>query len=233
MRRTAPRIWDSRDHMAQAPVTAARPPARTLTLGGTSYPVILPSIRDPRLHVAAVIITIHVLGQVGPALPGERAADPRRDPDHRGHRGRPDLPPSTVVRVAGSAMLTGSGVALILRVVGTPPDDPWNTYAWYVFAGVAAFSLLTKYVIQYRGSHVFNPSNIGLVVAFVVLGSTRIEPLDFWWAPLNALDDPGLRRDHRRRAADHPAAAPARAGGDVLGRRWRSGSGCSPRRGTA
>ena len=31
----------------------------------------------------------------------------------------------------------------------------------------------------------FNPSNIGLVVAFIVLGSTRVEPLDFWWAPLN------------------------------------------------
>ena len=44
---------------------------------------------------------------------------------------------------------------------------------------------LTKYVIRYRGSHVFNPSNIGLVVAFIVLGSTRVEPLDFWWAPLN------------------------------------------------
>ena len=54
-----------------------------------------------------------------------------------------------------------------------------------MFAGVAGLSLLTKYVIQYRGSHVFNPSNIGLVVAFVVLGSTRVEPLDFWWAPLN------------------------------------------------
>ena len=53
-----------------------------------------------------------------------------------------------------------------------------------MFAGVAGLSLLTKYVIQYRGSHVFNPSNIGLVVAFVVLGSTRVEPLDFWWAPL-------------------------------------------------
>ncbi len=39
--------------------------ARTLTLGAQSYPVVLPNIRDPRLHVAAVIITIHVLGQVG------------------------------------------------------------------------------------------------------------------------------------------------------------------------
>ena len=44
---------------------------------------------------------------------------------------------------------------------------------------------MTKYVIRYRGNHVFNPSNIGLVVAFVVLGPTRVEPLDFWWAPLN------------------------------------------------
>ena len=29
-----------------------------------------------------------------------------------------------------SAMLTGSGVALILRVVGTPAGDPWSTNAW-------------------------------------------------------------------------------------------------------
>jgi hypothetical protein len=50
---------------------------------------------------------------------------------------------------------------------------------------VAGLSLLTKYVIRYRGSHVFNPSNVGLVVAFIVLGSSRVEPLDFWWAPLN------------------------------------------------
>ncbi|HEV7200516.1 MAG TPA: hypothetical protein VGO32_06910, partial [Candidatus Limnocylindria bacterium] len=37
--------------------------SRTLTLGGTAYPLILPSIRDPRLHVASVILTIHLLGQ--------------------------------------------------------------------------------------------------------------------------------------------------------------------------
>jgi Na+-translocating ferredoxin:NAD+ oxidoreductase RnfD subunit len=159
--------------------------ARTLTVGGATYPLILPNIRDPRLHVAAVIITIHVLGQVGlhfrVSIPQILAA----------------ILTSAIIEIVltfrqtrsfvwpASAMLTGSGVALILRVVGTPPDDPWNTDAWYVFAAVAGFSLLTKYVIRYRGSHVFNPSNVGLVVAFVVLGSTRIEPLDFWWAPLD------------------------------------------------
>ena len=159
--------------------------ARTLTVAGGTYPLVLPSIRDPRLHVAAVIITIHVLGQVGlhfdVTIPQILAA----------------ILTCAVLEVVltfrasrafvwpASAMLTGSGVALILRVVGTPSDDPWNTYAWQVFAVVAGLSLLTKYVIKYRGSHVFNPSNIGLVVAFIVLGSTRVEPLDFWWAPLN------------------------------------------------
>src|SRR6185503_14319396 len=84
-----------------------------------------------------------------------------------------------------SAMLTGSGVALIFRVLGTERGDHWSWRGWYLFALVAAGSLLTKYVIRYRGSHVFNPSNVGLVAAFLVLGSSRVEPLDFWWAPLN------------------------------------------------
>ncbi len=159
--------------------------SRTLTLGASTYPVILPSTRDPRLHVAAVIITIHVLGQVGlgfaVSVPQILAA----------------ILTCAVIEVAltfrqsrsfvwpASAMLTGSGVALILRVVGTPPNQPWTLDGWYVFAAVAGFSLLTKYVIKYRGAHVFNPSNLGLVVAFVVLGSTRVEPLDFWWGPLD------------------------------------------------
>jgi Na+-translocating ferredoxin:NAD+ oxidoreductase RnfD subunit len=157
---------------------------RTLTIGTGTYPLVLPNIRDPRLHVAAVIISVHVLGQVGlgfwVSVPQILAA----------------ILTCWVLEVAitfqqtrsfvwpASAMLTGSGVALILRVVGTPPGDPWSFYAVEVFAVVAGLSLLSKYVIRYRGSHVFNPSNVGLVVAFVVLGSSRVEPLDFWWAPL-------------------------------------------------
>ena len=113
---------------------------RTVALGGTSYPLILPSIRDPRLHVAAVIITIHVLGQVAlrfqVSVPQILAA----------------MFTCAILEVAitfrqsrafvwpASAMLTGSGVALIFRVIGTPPNDPWSTHAWYVFAVVAAGS---------------------------------------------------------------------------------------------
>ena len=159
--------------------------ARTMTIRGETYPLILPSIRDPRLHVAAVIITVHVLGQV--AL-GFRVSVPQI---------LAAILTCAILEVAltfrqsrafvwpASAMLTGSGVALILRVVGTPPNDPWSTYAWHWFAIIAGLSLLSKYVIRYRGTHVFNPSNIGLVAAFLLLGPSLVEPLDFWWAPLN------------------------------------------------
>jgi Na+-translocating ferredoxin:NAD+ oxidoreductase RnfD subunit len=159
--------------------------ARTLTIGTTSYPLYLPTIRDPRLHVASVIITIHVLGQIGlhfrVSVPQILAA----------------IVTCAIIEVAltfrssrafvwpASAMLTGSGVALILRVVGTPADQPWYTDDWWIFATVAGLSLMTKYVIKYRGTHVFNPSNIGLVVAFLVIGSAIVEPLDFWWGPLD------------------------------------------------
>jgi Na+-translocating ferredoxin:NAD+ oxidoreductase RnfD subunit len=159
-------------------------PDRSVTIGSTSYPVILPKLRDPRLHVAAVVVTLHVLGQVGLHF---RVSVPQI------------LSAILTTAVLGvvisfrrtksfvwpaSAMLTGSGIALILRVPGTP-DNHWTFHAWWMFAGVAAFSLLTKEVIKYRGTHLFNPSNIGLVLTFLVLGSTRVEPLDFWWAPLN------------------------------------------------
>ena len=54
-----------------------------------------------------------------------------------------------------------------------------------MFAGVAAFSLLQKYIFRYRGRNLFNPSNVGLVLAFLVFGNSRLEPLNLWWAPLN------------------------------------------------
>ena len=159
--------------------------SRALTLGARRYPVVLPSIRDPRLHVAACIISIHILGQVGlhfrVTIPQILAA----------------ILTCAVIELVltlrssgafvwpASAMLTGSGVALILRTNDTQAGDPWGFTDWYVFAIVAGLSLLTKYVIQYRGSHVFNPSNVGLVAAFLILGVDRVQPLDFWWGPLD------------------------------------------------
>ena len=46
---------------ASAAVDAGKPVIR---IRGTAYPVLLPTLRDPRLHLAAVIISLQVLGQV-------------------------------------------------------------------------------------------------------------------------------------------------------------------------
>jgi Na+-translocating ferredoxin:NAD+ oxidoreductase RnfD subunit len=157
---------------------------RAITIRGTSYPVILPRLSDSRLHVAAVTLSVHALGQIGLhfrlSVPQILAA----------------ILTAAIIEVAltfrssrkfvwpASAMLTASGVALILRVPGMPADQPWNTDYLPLYAGVAAVSLLTKYVLKYKGSHIFNPSNLGLVLTFIVLGASRVEPLELWWAPL-------------------------------------------------
>ena len=90
-----------------------------------------------------------------------------------------------VILWPASAMLTGNGIAFILRVPGTQHGDWWSFHGVWIYIGVAAVSLLSKYLIRFRGRHIFNPSNFGLVLCFLLLGSSRAEPLEFWWGPLS------------------------------------------------
>jgi enediyne biosynthesis protein E5 len=156
---------------------------RAVRVGDRSVPVILPNRKDARLHTAAVIITIHVVGitalgfevsvpQIIAAIVTAGLIDVVMTFRSTGMLVWP-----------ASGMLTGSGVALILRLVGMESGDYWSWTGWYWYAAVAGVSILTKYLIRYRGSHLFNPSNVGLVAAFLILGSGLVEPLDFWWAP--------------------------------------------------
>ena len=149
------------------------------------YPVVLPSLKDARLHLAAVIISLQVLGQVAFDF---------------------DLSIAQILIAIGtcavlelgivfwqqriimwpaSALLTGNGVAFVLRVPGTEHGDWWSLNGWWIFAGTAAVALLSKYVLRLRGEHIFNPSNIGLVLCFLILGPGRAEPLNFWWGPMD------------------------------------------------
>jgi Na+-transporting NADH:ubiquinone oxidoreductase subunit NqrB len=157
----------------------------TLRIRGTAYPVLLPSLRDPRLHLAAVIVSLQVLGQVAfefrlsiaqilvsllTCAVLEVGIALRRQ---------------KVLLWPASALLTGNGVAFILRVPGTEHGDWWSLHGWWIFAGTAAVALLSKYLIPFRGHHVFNPSNFGLVLCFLLLGPERADPLAFWWGPMS------------------------------------------------
>jgi hypothetical protein len=151
---------------------------------GREYPVILPSIRDARLHVAAVLLTLQVLGQtvlgfrlsiaqilvclaVGALIESGVAFFK----DH-------------LILWPASGLLTGNSTAFILRVPGTLHGQWWSLHGIYIFIGVVALGMATKYLIRWKGRHIFNPSNVALVAAFIVLGPSRTEPLDLWWIPM-------------------------------------------------
>ncbi|HJR96118.1 MAG TPA: FG-GAP-like repeat-containing protein, partial [Gaiellaceae bacterium] len=67
----------------------------------------------------------------------------------------------------------------------TEHGDWWSMHGWWIFAGTSAVALLSKYVVRVRGNHVFNPSNFGLVLCFLLLGAERADPLALWWGPLS------------------------------------------------
>ena len=157
-----------------------------LRIRGSAYPVLLPSLRDPRLHLATVITSLQVLGQVAfdfnlsiAQILVSLATCAVLEVTIAFRRQRVLLWPA-------SALLTGNGVAFVLRVPGTEHGDWWSMHGWWLYAGTAAVALLSKYVIRFRGRHVFNPSNFGLVLCFLLFGPERADPLAFWWGPMSA-----------------------------------------------
>ena len=169
--------------MTSVPAVAGGRP--TVHIRGTAYPVLLPTIRDPRLHLAGVIVTLQVLGQT------------TFDFDLSIAQILVSLLTCAVLEVAiafrrqrvlmwpASALLTGNGVAFVLRVPGTEHGDWWSMHGWWIFAATAAVALLSKYLIVFRGRHIFNPSNFGLVLCFLLIGPERADPLAFWWGPMS------------------------------------------------
>jgi hypothetical protein len=145
--------------------------------------VLRPRLADPRLHVAAVIISVQVLGQAVLGFDVSIAqilvtvlsagifefvlvAAWKRE-----------------IAWPASGMLTGNGVALLLRVPGTEHGDWWSTRGWPIFLAAGGGSLLLKYVIRVGGRPLFNPSNLGLVIVFLWFGPNRVDPQDLWWGP--------------------------------------------------
>src|SRR3989442_4006896 len=165
-------------------VAPAPPGGRTLAIGGRRIPVVLPSRRDPRLRLSAVIFALQVLGQtvlgfklsiaqilvsIGVCACIDAALTFRRD---------------RVLAWPASGILTGNSVAFILRASGTRHGDWWSLHGvqWFVLA--CLLSLLSKHLVRPGGRHLFNPSNIGLVWTLLVIGPGLVFPQYLWWGPL-------------------------------------------------
>ena len=197
-----------------APALVAQAP--TVRIRGTAYPVLLPKLRDPRLHLAGVIVTLQVLGQtafdfdlsiaqilvaLGTCAVLEVSIAFRRQ---------------RVIMWPASALLTGNGVAFVLRVPGTEHGDWWSLNGWWIFAGTAAVALLSKHLIVHRGRHVFNPSNFGLVLCFLAARPRAGRPARVLVGAALAVARRRARPDRGRRPRDPLPAAAARDRRGVL-----------------
>ena len=168
--------------LAEAAQVAAEP-GPSLSFRGRRVPVVLPKRGDPRLKLSAVIMTLQVLGQtlldfkvsiaqilvtIGFCAVVEVLVTLRRD---------------AMLVWPASAMLTGNSVAFILRASGTRHGDWWTLHGIEFFLLAASLSLLSKYFIRFGKSHLFNPSNVGIVWCLLVIGVNHVFPQYLWWGP--------------------------------------------------
>ncbi len=153
-------------------------------LAGRRIPVELPRLGDPRLHLAAVILGLQVLGQVALEFRVSIAQI------------LVTIGACAVVEVAvvfagrrvlawpASAMLTGNSVAFILRANGTHHGDWWALNGIGFFLAAGLIGLGSKHLLRIGGRHLFNPSNLGLVAVFLVAGAHHVYPQYLWWGSL-------------------------------------------------
>ncbi|MDC3418148.1 RnfABCDGE type electron transport complex subunit D [Aquibacillus salsiterrae] len=74
----------------------------------------------------------------------------------------------TLVWPPYSAVITGLGIALALR---------GDTVIPFIIAALVAIGL--KHFVRYRGNHIFNPSNSGIVAVTLLIPSTATAPLQW------------------------------------------------------
>jgi len=72
-------------------------------------------------------------------------------------------------RNLSSAYITGISVSILVR-------SPLN----WIYALCSMLSITSKYVIRYKGTHIWNPSNFG-VVALLILASDKLAILSVQW----------------------------------------------------
>jgi len=156
------------DVMAQS---AARAPALPATRKGRVM-VVIPSLRDPRILVAAAQTLWMILGQTTYYF----NRDPVQLAAALGTAVVLDFLLILVilrrVTVPLSAYLTGLSIGILLE-----------SYDWRVFAVASAWGISSKYLIRDSKRHFFNPSNFGLVTMLLLCPfAATIAPGSQWGA---------------------------------------------------
>lgn len=64
-----------------------------------------------------------------------------------------------------SAVITGLGLCLLLQ-----------SHAYWAMAFAAVMAIASKFLIQYRGKHIFNPANFGIIASILLTEQTWISP---------------------------------------------------------
>lgn len=156
-----------------------------LRMRGHHIPVVLPTRRDPRLRLAAVIMALQVLGQtvlgfklsvaqilvsIGFCAAIELALTYREQ---------------KAIIWPASAILTGNSTAFILRAAGTRPGDWWSLNGIQFFLIACAIGMISKHLLRPGGKHLYNPSNLGLVAVLLIVGTPNVFPQYLWWGPLD------------------------------------------------
>lgn len=77
----------------------------------------------------------------------------------------PETAPPSVLQSLPSALITALGLSLLLRT-----DQPLTM----VLAAIAA--ILSKFLVQWQGKHIFNPANVGIIAAISLMPHAWISP---------------------------------------------------------
>jgi hypothetical protein len=171
---------------AGAPGSASAHPGssgRCVAFRGRDIPVVLPKLRDPRLKLSGIILTLTLLGQSILNFKVSMAQILLSILLCALIETSVTLWQENVLLWPASAIQTGVSVTFILRAAGTPHGDLWTLNGIWYFVLAVMLSLGSKYFIRLGGRHVFNPSNFGIVWCLLLLGANRVFSEHLWWAP--------------------------------------------------
>jgi hypothetical protein len=156
-----------------------------LALPRRRIPVVLPSRRDPRLKLSAVIVSLQILGQAGLGFKVSIAQILVSIAVCAVIDVGVVLKRQGVLAWPASGLLTGNSIGFILRASGTQHGDWWSLHGIHFFVLAAVVAMASKHLIRPGHRHVFNPSNVALVLCLLVIGPAYVFPQYLWWGSMS------------------------------------------------